>query len=598
MKLCAFLFIRIILFVAVAFLLFVLVGDIFAIHNYLFFQPTSYNCDVSIPRATGAITTAASSFDSDTAQAGFQGTTGERFSGDKIRTYHSDLNVQGLFATPGVDPFQKFFSGHALTVPTCRQWAVVTTIYEPNESILGTANLKDWCIVIVGDIITPDGAFAELRKKDNVLYMSATLQKEMLQDPSSTFMQQIPWKSFGRKNIGFAVAVSHGAKVIYDFDDDNILLPLEDGTTIRPPIFYREDVGLEGSVLLKYISDEYLDKVVQGKAFNPFPFMGPGHYHSWPRGFPVELLRENFETWPFIKENLDKITVPGTINYSSIGVIQTLCNKDPDNDAVFRLSRFHSTQFEFDHSPTALPLLIPSSAYAPFNAQATTHMYNAFWGLYLPFSVTGRVTDIWRSFITQRLMRYLGLNLLYTPPIVTHERSAHDYLADLSAESDVYLRTSKLQAFLDDWSPDTAETLPEMIFELWVRLYEHDYVGLADVEAVKEWLHTLNAIGYQYPTIEKSQKPTLPQPQPSVKGQPYRAFPYFNTNADGKTFAQFKKENDESGFGAWMSTVNWESRPDSAILKIIMMTMNEWPLQKSWVLVSPIAILFLFFVLR
>lgn len=483
---------------------------------------------------------------------------------------------------PGVDPFKKFFAGNALNVPACLQWAVVTTIFEPNDSIIGTANLDNWCIAIVGDLITPDEAYEELQKKDNILYLSATVQKEMLEDPTSTFMQKLPWRSFGRKNIGFAVAMSYGAKVIYDFDDDNILLSKEDGTTIAPPFFYREDVGFEGSVLLKYIADEYLDKVVQRRAFNPFPFMGPEHNHSWPRGFPIELLQDNFETWSFIKENLNKITVLGNIKYSSIGIIQTLCNTDPDNDAIFRLSRLHSTQFEFDRSPTAMPLLIPSSAYAPFNAQATTHLYSAFWGMYLPFTIPGRVTDIWRSFITQRIMRYLGLNVLYTPPIVTHERSAHDYLADLSAESDVYLRTGSLHAFLDGWSPDTAENLPEMIFELWVGLYERDYVGLADVEAVKEWLHTLNAIGYQFPTIQKSQKPALPQPQPSVAGQPYRSFPYFNTTADGKTFAQFTK-----------------SRPESAVIKIIMITMNEWPLQKSWVLVSRIEIhlSFIFYIL-
>lgn len=439
---------------------------------------------------------------SPTSAIGMQGTTGVRFSGDKVRTYYPDLNVKGLFSKPGKDLFKKFFSAQKMHVPHCLQWAVVTTIYEPNESIIGTAKLEGWCIVIVGDLITPDDAYEDLQQNNNVLYVSATLQKEMLKDSKNAFLQKLPWKSFGRKNLGFAIAVSQGAKVIYDFDDDNILLPLEDGTT-AVPFSYKEDVGFEDSVDLMYIADKYLDKVIQEKAFNPYPFMGPEHNHTWPRGFPLNQLNNNFETWSFIKKKLKKITVPGTVKYSSIGVIQSLCNKDPDNDAVFRLSRYKSTQFKFDRTPSAKPLLIPTSAYSPYNAQATTHLYDAFWGMYLPFSVTGRVTDIWRSFIAKRIMKDLGLEVLYTPPIVIHERSAHDYLADLSAESDVYLRTSRLHAFLDDWSPDTAETLPEIIFELWVGLYEHDYIGLADVEAVRDWLHTLNAVGYQFPTIKK-----------------------------------------------------------------------------------------------
>ena len=34
---------------------------------------------------------------------------------------------------------------------------------------------------------------------------------------------QMPWNSFGRKNIGYLFAIAHGAKTIWDFDDDNIL---------------------------------------------------------------------------------------------------------------------------------------------------------------------------------------------------------------------------------------------------------------------------------------------------------------------------------------------------------------------------------------
>ena len=54
--------------------------------------------------------------------------------------------------------------------------------------------------------------------------------------------------------------------------------------------------------------------------------------------------------------------------------------------------------------------------------------------------------------------------------------------------------------FLDGWSSDASE-LPERIFELWVGLYEHDYLGLHDVEAAREWLNTLITIGYKFPSM-------------------------------------------------------------------------------------------------
>lgn len=40
---------------------------------------------------------------------------------------------------------------------------------------------------------------------------------------SSSFVKRLPWHSFARKNVGYLYAIAQGAKVIFDFDDDNIL---------------------------------------------------------------------------------------------------------------------------------------------------------------------------------------------------------------------------------------------------------------------------------------------------------------------------------------------------------------------------------------
>jgi hypothetical protein len=37
------------------------------------------------------------------------------------------------------------------------------------------------------------------------------------------FVKVIPWNSFARKNIGYLYAIAHGAKFVWDFDDDNAL---------------------------------------------------------------------------------------------------------------------------------------------------------------------------------------------------------------------------------------------------------------------------------------------------------------------------------------------------------------------------------------
>ena len=42
-------------------------------------------------------------------------------------------------------------------------------------------------------------------------------------DMKLEFVDHLPWNSFGRKNIGYLFAISQGAKIIFDFDDDNII---------------------------------------------------------------------------------------------------------------------------------------------------------------------------------------------------------------------------------------------------------------------------------------------------------------------------------------------------------------------------------------
>ena len=49
--------------------------------------------------------------------------------------------------------------------------------------------------------------------------MSEQDQKDM----HLPFVDNLPWYSFGRKNVGYLFAISQGGKVIFDFDDDNII---------------------------------------------------------------------------------------------------------------------------------------------------------------------------------------------------------------------------------------------------------------------------------------------------------------------------------------------------------------------------------------
>ena len=64
----------------------------------------------------------------------------------------------------------------------------------------------------------------------NIFFLSSDDQRNMRSD----FVDLLPWQSFGRKNVGYLYAIARGAKVIWDFDDDNFLKFWMKGAAVEP----------------------------------------------------------------------------------------------------------------------------------------------------------------------------------------------------------------------------------------------------------------------------------------------------------------------------------------------------------------------------
>ena len=506
--------------------------------------------------------------------------TGKLFSGEKIREYKGG---RGLGRTAKTK--QSLFSFHQRN---CSHWAVVTTIFEPSEAVLGVASsLTGWCMVVVGDTKTPNNyvSVAGWTGRDDVVYLSIKEQTQLLRHP---LVEMTPVRSFARKNLGFLFAILHGAQIIYDFDDDNVLKQTDEKNPVGSSFlqkFSRTDKEGAQTRVVK-LSNDY-----QHPAFNPFPLMqatDSNHNNMWPRGFPIEMMKNEMSS------GMKEADLAGEhVPLSSIGVVQSVCDGDPDVDAIYRMT--HQLPVYFNSGPGASPLLIPAKSYSPYNAQATIHRYNAFWGLYLPWTMTGRVSDIWRSYITQRIMKDIGVSVVYSPPFVTHHRNQHNYLADLEAETHLYLRTSKLLNFLSSWE-DNSSTLPDRIEQLWIDLYERDYIGMEDVEGVQAWLSALEQAGYQFPVLPKGRATETREEVVLIEDQPISRIPRFNLGgAQGdKTYREFletylqtaqSSNNKTSAWTEWLKGTNAPAnRPVKRIAKIVLMTKDEWPLLQEWTL--------------
>mmetsp|Transcript_38878 Transcript_38878/g.101716 ORF Transcript_38878/g.101716 Transcript_38878/m.101716 type:complete len:219 (-) Transcript_38878:515-1171(-) len=215
--------------------------------------------------------------------------------------------------------------------------------------------------------------------------------------------------------------------------------------------------------------------------------MGAQRFPFWPRGFPLLRIKDN--------DTSDVVMKEVEIESSTIGIWQSLADNDPDVDAVLRMTQNLPMQFASEDDRA---VVVPRGVFSPYNAQATLIMKRAFWGALLPITVHGRVSDIWRGLSAQRLGWDIGISLAFLPPVVDQFRNAHNYLADMDSEADLYFKGEELLAFLSAWS-STAPLLPERIEDLWIQMYERTYVELQDVHLMQAWLHALTCSGYEFP---------------------------------------------------------------------------------------------------
>jgi hypothetical protein len=346
----------------------------------------------------------------------------------------------------------------------CTKWVVITTIFPPTTLVrqLEGAEGKEWCLVVVGDERSP----RDYPVGDRVHYLGPADQRAL----GWAIMDHIPWNHFGRKNVGYLYAVAHGAEVIYDTDDDNILkMPLETVSRFLRPTqaaFLLEEGG--------------------PPVTNVYPLFTSNL--SWPRGFPLGHINDPASVG----------RVAGVGDLRDVGIIQSLADHDPDVDAVYRLTR--PLPLVFDQVADLDSLVLPRGTFSPFNAQATLFQPKALWALLLPVTVHGRVSDIWRSYYMQKILWGTGQAVAFTTPWVKQCRNVHSYMADFDAEGDLYEKAEGMVSVLAKWKP-RASTVPGRMVEAAVEMYERGFLEEGDVKLMRAWVADLRRVGYIFPSV-------------------------------------------------------------------------------------------------
>ena len=381
--------------------------------------------------------------------------------------------VSDRHEVPKIMPPESWFAK-----PNCSLWGVTTTIFDPSPAIFQfLAEDETNCIVVVGDRKTNHTSWREFvsRHKGRGFYLSPDEQVRL---PLAT-IKHLPWNHFGRKNIGYLFVCRHKGDMIYDFDDDN---------TLR-----------QHNSMFRHIVERKLGSipVIERKhhLFNPYPGFRPvdedfQEQFLWPRGFPLNFIQDALTTSSASQTTVDE---------QSVAVFQSLANNDPDVDAIFRMTRKLPITFQVEDKICA----VPAGTYSPWNSQAVLVRDIAFWGLLLPVTVTGRVSDIWRSYVTTRLLFDTSYFIAFTSPFVDQFRNPHDYQIDLVDEHDLYVKTNKLLKILSEFSVDETKSIYEAFVAIMVSLRNENIVGTEDLHLARAWIVDLQKLNNSFPSISK-----------------------------------------------------------------------------------------------
>ena len=275
-----------------------------------------------------------------------------------------------------------------------KKFIVTTTINPPTNATKAFSRLREWHLIVVGDVQTPHHRYQDL----NCTYLHPEDQAKKYPRLS----EAIGWNSVQRRNIGFIEAFHRGADVIATVDDDNI--PYKNwGTDLY--------IGQEVEV------DSY-DSAID--VFDPLSVTESNYL--WHRGYPIEYLERRHE-----------VTYRGKVKRKVL-IQADLWDGDPDIDTLARIVHRPNVKFDEIKGPFC------SGQLSPFNSQ-NTFLAREVVPFYAVYPFVGRMDDVWGGYFTQFLFPN---SLIYNRASVYQARNPQNIITNLENEIIGYRETLKL----------------------------------------------------------------------------------------------------------------------------------------------------------
>lgn len=325
---------------------------------------------------------------------------------------------------------------------------VVTSISAPNavlQSLAAGCRAQGWDFLVAGDTKSPVDF-----QLDGCNFLSIEAQ----QSGPHSLGRHAPTRSYTRKNIAYLEAIAGGARVIVETDDDNF--PRQSFWASRKRMVSCRPVEIGAWVnVYAYFTQKFI----------------------YPRGLPLDHARN---CPPKLGTTID-IDCP---------LQQGLADANPDVDAVYRML----FPLPFDFNSTTDPVALLNGAWCPFNSQNTTFFEEIFPLLYLPAHCSFRMTDIWRSFVAQRILHHLGYPVLFHGATVWQERNDHSLQRDFCDEIPGYQHNDAIRDALMALAFGECTGIQTLMERCYEALMSRGWVGQDEETLLAAWLANLAAI--------------------------------------------------------------------------------------------------------
>jgi hypothetical protein len=105
------------------------------------------------------------------------------------------------------------------------------------------------------------------------------------------------------------------------------------------------------------------------------------------------------------------------------------------------------------------------------------------------------MTDIWRSFVAQRICWANDWGILFHEPTVWQERNEHNLMRDFRDEVPGYLNNASIAEALDKLSlPHGADKLGDNLRACYEELVRMELVGKQELDLLEAWIADLEQI--------------------------------------------------------------------------------------------------------